>query len=161
MKIVRITPHFAVTGSMRPEDFAAAAALGFKSVVSNRPDGETSAYPSSREEAELAAQAGIGFRHIPATKFDVLSDRVVEDTADALTTLPGPVLAHCASGLRSAMAWAAAAARSQPADCVLRALKGAGFDLEPIREDLEGQRGRKQPERIAPALDAGCEKDVT
>ena len=35
-----ITPQFAVTDAMAPEDFAAAAALGFRAVLSNRPDGE-------------------------------------------------------------------------------------------------------------------------
>ena len=42
-KIVHITPHFAVTGALRP-DFAQAAALGFKSIVSNLPDGEVAVH---------------------------------------------------------------------------------------------------------------------
>ena len=46
-KITQITPLFAVTGAMRPEDFAAAAAAGFKSVLSNLPDGESAAHPTS------------------------------------------------------------------------------------------------------------------
>ena len=46
-RIVRITPHFAVTGALEPADFEAAAALGFRSIVSNLPDGELPAYPAS------------------------------------------------------------------------------------------------------------------
>jgi uncharacterized protein (TIGR01244 family) len=156
-KIIHITPSFAVTGALRPADFAEAAALGFRSIVSNLPDGESSVHPTSRQEAELAGQASLGFRHIPATKHEVFSNRVVDGTVAALSALEAPVLAHCASGLRSAMAWAAAASRSQPVDCVLAAIRAAGFNLEPVRDELEAQGGRGDGAPIPPALDAGCE----
>lgn len=157
-KITHITPHFAVTDALQPGDFAAAAALGFKAIVSNLPDGESSRHPSSADEAKLAADAGLGFRHIPATKVEVFGDRVVDGTIRAMSELEGPILAHCASGLRSALAWAAAAARSQPADCVIAALKTAGFDLAVIREELEQQRGRPHAPTISAALDCRCEE---
>ena len=73
------------------------------------------------------------------TKAEVFSDRVVGGTAQALSELEGPVLAHCASGLRSAVAWAAAAARGQSVDAVLAKLAAAGFNLEGIRHELEDQ----------------------
>ena len=114
-----------------------------------------SKYPSAAEEAELAKAAGLGFRHVPATKSEVFSDRVVDGVARAAGELEGPVLAHCASGLRSAIAWAAAAARSQPADCVIAALKTAGFDLAAIRDELEEQRGGHAATH-PPALDCRC-----
>jgi sulfide:quinone oxidoreductase len=91
--------------------------------------------------------------HIPTTKFEVFSDRVVGGVGEALHELPGPVLAHCASGLRSAVAWAVAAARSQPADQVLSVLRAAGFDLEGIRQELEGQRDLGHAGAIPPPLD--------
>jgi uncharacterized protein (TIGR01244 family) len=138
-RIVQITPHFAVTGALQPDDIARVAALGFKSIVSNLPDGESQVHPTSRREAELAAAAGLGFRHIPVTKAEAFSDRVVDGMTEALRELEGPVLAHCASGLRSAIAWAAAAARSQPVDAVLAKLAAAGFNLKPLRADLEEQ----------------------
>jgi sulfide:quinone oxidoreductase len=101
--ITSITPAFAVTGVLRPEDIAAAPGLGFRSIISNLPDGEQAAAPTAGREADLAAAAGLGFRHIPATKFDVLSDEVIGQMDQALRTLEGPVLAHCASGIRSAV----------------------------------------------------------
>jgi uncharacterized protein (TIGR01244 family) len=108
-------------------------------IVSNLPDGESQVHPTSQQEAQLAADAGLGFRHIPVTKAEVFSDRVVGGTAKALSELEGPILAHCASGLRSAIAWAAAAARSQSVDAVLAKLAAAGFNLEPLRADLDDQ----------------------
>ena len=155
-KITYLTPYFAVTGGLQPGDFAEVAALGFKSVLSNLPDGESSKFPSAAEEAELARRAGLGFRHVPAIKSEVFSDRVVGGVSQAVSELEGPIVAHCASGLRSAIAWAAAAARSQPADCVLAALKAAGFDLSAIRDELEEQRRAGSAATIPPALDCRC-----
>jgi sulfide:quinone oxidoreductase len=158
-RITAIPPGFAVTGALRPEDLAAAAQRGFRSVISNLPDGELAAAPTSRQEADLAAAAGLGFRHIPTTKFDVLSEDVVGRMAEALRTLDGPVLAHCASGIRSAVAWAGAAAQVQSVDCVLATLKDAAIDLSHIRELLDEQGGGTRADHgatLPPALDCDC-----
>src|SRR5262245_45865992 len=155
-KIAHITPHFAVTCYLDPTDFAQAAALGFKAVISNLPDGESARHTPGASEAKFAAEAGLAFRHIPATKHDVFDDRIVEAMGRAMGELKGPILAHCASGLRSALAWAAAAARSQPADCVIVALKSAGFNAEPIRGELEEQQGRPHSQPVPPPLDCRC-----
>jgi sulfide:quinone oxidoreductase len=154
IKVTHITPHFAVTGALQPADFAEIAAAGFKSVLSNLPDGESRAHPTSREEAELAARAGLGFRHVPTAKADLFTDRVVDGVGDALRELPGPVLAHCASGMRSAVAWATAASRSQPADRVIEVLKAAGFNLDGVRDQLESLRDPGRTDPIPPALKA-------
>lgn len=139
-KITHITAEFAVSGALSPDDFPSIAAMGFRSVISNLPDGESQAHPTSDEAAALARRSGLEYRHIPAVKFDIFSDRVVAGLDDALRELPRPILAHCLSGQRSAIAWAAVAARRQPADCVLASLRAAGFDLEMIRDDLSAQR---------------------
>jgi sulfide:quinone oxidoreductase len=156
-RIVYLTPHFAVTGALQPADFGGVAAQGSRSILSNLPDGESSKYPSSSEEARLAAAAHLGFRHVPATKVDVFSDRVVDSVAEALSELEGPVLAHCASGMRSAIAWASAAARSQPAACVIATLKAAGFDFGAIAGELEEQSSRSHAGPIPAALDCHCD----
>lgn len=152
--IVFLTPTFAVTTALRPADLAEAARLGFRMVISNRPDGEAEGQLSSREEAVHAWRAGLKFRHVPAAKLDIFTDAVVESMVEAITSGEGPILAHCASGLRSAIAWAAASARTQPVDCVLGALEKAGFDLAFLRDDLEAQADRRRwLADVAPALD--------
>src|SRR5689334_14719040 len=70
-KIVQITPQFAVTGALGPGDLVAAASQGFRSVLSNLPDGELPAFPGSAEEAELATRAGLHFRHLPVRKGEI------------------------------------------------------------------------------------------
>ncbi len=158
-KIVYLTPQFAVTAALGPEDFAEVGRLGFGAILSNRPDGEEEGQLEARREAALAWRAGLKFRHVPASKHELFTDEVVEGMADALASLGGPVLAHCKTGLRSAIVWAAASARGQPVDCVLEALNKAGFDLDFLRDDLEAQADRKRWLGTAKALDCDC--DVT
>jgi uncharacterized protein (TIGR01244 family) len=153
-KITHLTPHVAVTGVLGPADIAQVAVMGFKAIVSNLPDGESSAYPTSQDEAEGAAAAGLGFRHIPTGKADIFSERVVGGMVEALVALEGPVLLHCASGIRSALAWAAAAARVQGADSVLATLRAAGFNLDAVRDELVAQHDATRTGEIAPALRA-------
>lgn len=139
-RIIALTPHFAVTSALAPADFAQAADLGFKSILSNLPEGELPQVPDAAEAARLAAAAGLQYRHLPATKLDVLGSLVVDGTIAAARELEGPILAHCASGMRSALAWGAAASRFQPAERVLAVLAKAGFDMRALQEELEGLR---------------------
>jgi len=154
--IVRITDTFAVTGALDAAGIAEAARLGFRAILSNRPDGEEDGQITAREEARLAWAAGLQFRHVPAAKHDVMTDEVIEGTADALVGLKGPVLAHCKSGMRSLIIWAAATSRSQPVDCVLETLRASGHDLDFLRDDLELQADRARWLPPSPALDCGC-----
>ena len=151
-----ITPNFAVTGALGAEDFAEIRAMGFRAVVSNLPDGESPAYLTATQEAALAEAAGLAFRHIPTTKFDLFTERVAGVMQATLSEFPAPVLAHCASGMRSAAAWAGAAARFQPAECVLDALQRAGFNLAALHDELQEQEHASQTGPIPPALDAEC-----
>jgi sulfide:quinone oxidoreductase len=136
-QIVYITPRFAVSGALAPEDFATLAALGFRSVINNRPDGEEPGQLTGRDEAALAAAAGLGYRFVPAAKLDLFSDGVVTAMQSALRELDGPVLAHCKAGMRSAIAWAAASSHAEPLDDVLQKVAAAGFDFDFLRDDFE------------------------
>ncbi|MES2480519.1 MAG: TIGR01244 family sulfur transferase [Pseudomonadota bacterium] len=105
MSIQSLTADFAVAGQISPEDLPAIAAAGFKSVICNRPDGEAgpSQPPySAIEKAALAA--GLQVRYLPAISGQLTPQQVAE-TARLLDELPGPVLAYCRSGARSANLW--------------------------------------------------------
>jgi sulfide:quinone oxidoreductase len=155
-KITHITPHFAVTGALGPADFAEARRMGFRSIISNLPDGESAMHPTSAQGEALARQAGLAFRHVPAVKFDLFSERVLGGMQAALSEVEGPVLAHCASGLRSAFAWAGAAARLQPADLVLEALRRAGLDASTVSDEVKAQNSSRPAACIPTALDVGA-----
>lgn len=141
--IVYLTPNFAVTGELSVADFALAAKQGFKAILNNRPDGEEEGQLTGASEAEHAWQAGLRYRFLPLDKHELFTDPVVEGMISALSELDGPILAHCKSGLRCAIVWAAASARSVPVDDVLATLEKAGQDLDFLRDELDAQADRR------------------
>lgn len=133
---MRITEAFAVTGVLEPADFKSVADMGFKAVISNLPNGESPRHPQSADAQRLASEAGLAYVYIPIMKFELLSERVQKETIAALARLEGPVLAHCFSGMRSAMAWGVGAARFQDADAVIATLAKSGFNAQPLKDEL-------------------------
>ena len=140
-KFVFLSPKLAVAGAMTPDDFAEARLQGFQTIINNRPDGEEAEQLTAHFEATLAWRAGIAYRHIPAAKHEVLDEEVLQPFAEALTSAKGPILLHCRSGLRSTIMWAALQVQAgQPLDDVLAAAKAAGFDLDPVRDEIAERR---------------------
>lgn len=164
-KIISITPSFAVTGALGPHDFGELAELGFKTVIGNRTDAEVPAHLSSANLARAAADEGVTYIHVPASKFELFTDAVIDGVASAVAVADGPVLAHCASGQRSAIIWAATQVRTRPVAEVMQDLANAGFKLDFIRDDLEAQADRARwsepaPKAIATPADSQATRRV-
>lgn len=133
----QVTPDFSVAGQIDATDVARAAELGFKTIVSNRPDREDPGQPSNAEIKAAAEAAGLTFHALPYA--GQTPPNVVAETAMLLDGVPGPVLAYCRTGTRSIKAWALAAALSgtkRPDEIIALAGK-AGYDLEGARGALE------------------------
>jgi uncharacterized protein (TIGR01244 family) len=150
--IIRISQDFSVAPALELADLAELARLGYRAVINNRLDDEETGRSDPADMRAEAERLGLVYVRVPAGKLDLFTDPVVEAMADALRTLPGPVLAHCASGTRSAIVWAAAQARVAPVGDVLAALKGAGLELSFLRDDLDAQADRAR--WAAPHCDA-------
>ena len=104
MGITEITPEYSVSPQIAPDDVAEIARLGFRSIMCNRPEGESADQtPVAEIEAE-ARRLGLGFAYVP-----VVSGRIdVQNVADftgALERLEAPVLAYCRSGARCQNLW--------------------------------------------------------
>jgi uncharacterized protein (TIGR01244 family) len=139
--IRQVTPNFSVAPQIGPDDFAALAALGFKSIINNRPDGESAADIQDAQARAGAAAAGLTYRAIPFA--GAPGPGQIEATEKALAELPGPVLAYCRSGTRSVTAWALAQARAGTlgADEIITLARGAGYDLAGLKGALTAARG--------------------
>ena len=98
--IKRVTPEFSVTGQISPSDIPDLAALGFKSIICNRPDGEQAGQPAYSQVAEAARAAGLQSVSIPFPSA-AMSSADIESFRAALAQLPAPTLAYCRSGARS------------------------------------------------------------
>ncbi len=138
----QLTDRVAVAGALGEADFAAVKAAGFATVVNFRPDGESRTQLPSEDAQAAAEAAGLIYHHVPTTKFEVLTDEVLDRAAPVLIGGAGPVLAYCASGQRAAIVWAAITSRTTPVDDVLAALKQAGLELDFLRDELETQADR-------------------
>ncbi len=128
MDIKTITDGLSVSPQIAPGDLAAIKAAGFRAVICNRPDGEGSDQPNF-EEIEAAARAeGLEARYLPITA-GMVRDQDAGDFGRALRELPGPVLAYCRTGTRSATLWSLSEATRRPVPEILAATKAAGYDM--------------------------------
>lgn len=135
MDIRRIDDSISVSPQIELEAVQDIARLGFKSIISDRPDGEEEGQPSANRVCAAAEGAGLEFRHIPVVAASI-GDRDVALFAEAMKDLPKPVLAFCRSGTRAAMLWALSQAPSIGSDAALVATKTAGYDLSQLRSRL-------------------------
>ena len=93
---------------LTPEAMAEAAAMGFKSVVNNRPDFEHGpAQPTSAQIEAAARAAGLEYRFLPVDG-GYQSPEEIAAFAKLLQELPRPLLAFCRSGARSTRLFMAA-----------------------------------------------------
>ncbi|ESY66538.1 TIGR01244 family sulfur transferase [Mesorhizobium opportunistum] len=99
MEYREISEDYSVSGQIQPEDAAAIKEAGFKSVICNRPDDEQPGQPSADTVKAAVEAAGLAFRYIPVISGQITAENV-EDQAEALDELEGPVFAYCRSGAR-------------------------------------------------------------
>ncbi len=136
MDIRQITPRFFAAPQISVEDLTEIAAAGIKRVICNRPDIEV---PQSHQAAAIekaAEAAGLEFFCLPLTH-QTMTPEIIEQNKALAETCDGPVLAYCASGTRSTIAWALAAAQDMPVDEVLTAARRGGYELSNLRPTLE------------------------
>ncbi len=113
--VTRHTDKFGTAPQISPSDLPDIAAMGFKTVINNRPDREGGPeQPSSAALAAAAAAAGLNYDYLP-----VISGQITEPQArkfaELLATRPGPVLAFCRSGARSQNLYRIANGQALPA----------------------------------------------
>ncbi|WP_373487365.1 TIGR01244 family sulfur transferase [Blastomonas sp.] len=104
MNITSINDRFSVSPQIAPGDIAEIAALGFRSIICNRPDGEEAGQPAADEIGAEAMRHGLAFACVPAVPGQITAQDG-DAMASALASLPGPVLAYCRSGARSTKLW--------------------------------------------------------
>tara|TARA_R110000787_G_scaffold36948_20_gene94182 strand:- start:2091 stop:3764 length:1674 start_codon:yes stop_codon:yes gene_type:complete len=128
MDIKPLAAGLSVSAQITPTDMQAIKDAGFRAIICNRPDGEGADQPTFDEIAAAAKKAGLEARYLP-----IVSGKVSDADADAfdtaMTELPGPILAYCRSGTRSATLWSLAQATKRSLADILAATKAAGYDM--------------------------------
>ena len=137
-----LTTGLSVSEQITPADMKAIKDAGFRSIICNRPDAEGPDQPGHEEMEAAATKAGLQFRYLPVTPGIVL-DETAEAFGAALTDLPGPVLAYCRTGTRSATLWSLSEAKRRPLPEILSATKAAGYDMNGVARRIAN--GGKTP----------------
>lgn len=138
MDIRKIDDSISVAPQIEAGDLASLAELGFRSVICNRPDGEAPDQTGQQTIAEATAAAGLEFRFLPLSPGQ-LTPQLVGEFGAALADMPGPVLAYCRSGTRSATLWALSQSGKRSPQDILRMAADAGYDLGGIAGALAPQ----------------------
>lgn len=141
MDIRELTPRYAVSPQISPEDADAIKAAGFTKVICNRPDAEVP--PELQADAMRVAveSAGLAFEVLPLTHQTMTPENIARQ-AELVAGADGPVLAYCASGTRCSVVWALGQAGHMAADDILAATARAGYALDGLRPTLDALAAR-------------------
>ena len=137
MDIRPLSPDYAVSPQILPEDIAAIAQAGFTTVICNRPDTEVPGDLAAAALRPVVEAAGMVFVVNPVVGGGALTQENVDDQRDAIDGATGKVLAYCASGNRSSIVWALALAGRQPTDALIDACTPYGYQVGQFRDVIE------------------------
>ena len=132
METRKLEDRLSVAAQLQPADISDAAAAGFRAIINNRPDGEETGQPTSSEIQAAAQAAGLAYQYIPITPGRFGADNIAA-FEQAVAAMPGPVLAYCRTGTRSATMWGLCNVADMGADGVIAAAAEAGCDISGAR----------------------------
>jgi sulfide:quinone oxidoreductase len=141
MKATVVEQDFAVAPQVTASDIADLAKEGVKTLINNRPDGEEAGQLASVDARAQAEKLGLQYIHLPV-RTDTITAADVDAFARALKNSPKPILAHCRSGTRCYLLWAAAqAGQGKDVNQLIMRAAGDGYDLR-VLPDLLRRIGR-------------------
>ncbi|MCU0825861.1 MAG: TIGR01244 family sulfur transferase [Tabrizicola sp.] len=136
MDIRPITPEYAVSPQIQPEDLAAIKAAGYVTVIDNRPDAEIPPTLHAQTMKAAAEALGLSFVFNPVIGGMMTMENVQVQGA-AIAASPGPVFAYCASGNRSSVVWALSQAGTRPVEELVGLPARFGYQLDHLRPQIE------------------------
>lgn len=136
MDIKTLDERLSVTAQPGFEDIETLAKEGYRTIVSNRPRGETEDQPDMQELKEKAESLGMVWREIPV-KPGEYSQADIDAFAEVLESSPAPIIGFCRTGKRVSHLWAYSQAPECPIEDLMKAAEDAGHDLQPLKDDLE------------------------
>lgn len=131
MGLHTLSDRLSVSPQISADDVAALKQQGFRAIICNRPDGEGNDQPSFAEIEKAAKSHGLEAVYQPVVSGKV-EDGDADAFSDALARLPGPVLAYCRTGTRSATLWSLSQAGKGDMSEILGKTKAAGFDMSGV-----------------------------
>jgi uncharacterized protein (TIGR01244 family) len=101
IEITKQTKDFSTAPQISAEDVAQIAALGFKTIINNRPDFEGGETQPLNVQIQAAAQAlGLQYVYIPVIPNNIQASEI-DAFKTAFASVEKPVLAFCRTGNRA------------------------------------------------------------
>lgn len=127
----------AVAPQLVASDFAEIAALGFRTVVNNRPDGEAPDQLPHAEAKALAEAHGLAYHHQPLRGYEITDEENVDAFIAIASKATAPVLFYCRTGTRCTLLWAQWAAPRLGVEAATAIAAKAGYDVSVVRDEME------------------------
>lgn len=132
-KIVAITDWLSVASQIVEEDIDNFAEQGYRTVINNRPDDEEPGQLSSEIASQRAKTLGLDYHYLPVTAA-TLTRSEIHAFGKLLATAQKPVLAHCRSGTRCYLLWAATQLQQgKSADALIEQAAEQGLDISALK----------------------------
>lgn len=126
---VRLTSKLLVSSQIAPEDLPSLDALGIRTIVCNRPDGEGASQPSAETLEQTARDLGMTFTSLPMTPKFEMREGDAARFGEILDGAQGEVLAFCRTGKRSVSMWARSQLGKLETAEIERVAAQSGFDV--------------------------------
>ena len=136
MDIRTLTDSYSVSPQIAPQDAARIRALGFRTVIDNRPDAEIPRDQHAETMRVAMEVEGLAFIVNPVIGGAMTMDNVAVQRS-AIAAAEGPVLAYCASGNRSSVVWALAMAGQMPTEELISIPLRHGYQLQAVRAQID------------------------
>ncbi|MWJ27892.1 TIGR01244 family phosphatase [Halomonas sediminis] len=135
MDIKPLDERLSVMAQPSYEDIDTLAKEGYRTIISNRPRGETEDQPDMQALKEKAESLGMVWREIPV-KPGEYSQQDIDAFSEVLQSSPEPIVGFCRTGKRVSHLWAYSQAPECPIMDLMKASQAAGHDLDPLKDDL-------------------------
>lgn len=134
----RINDFLSVAGQISKDDIAALAKAGFATVINNRPDNEEPGQLDHHDAEAEAKKRGLDYYYLPVVTGNITRNQIAEFDKLLLRS-PKPVLAHCRSGTRCYLLWAAGRVLFERASALKLVAEAAvrGYDLRVLPHLVE------------------------
>lgn len=136
MDIRKISDQLSVAPQLQVAELAQVKALGFASVINNRPDEEEAQQPLAADVAAQAKALGLAYQHQPVISGQI-TDADIDRFRQLLASEQAPVLAFCRTGTRCTMLWALAAAQPDNIDAIISTAAEAGYDISALKPRMQ------------------------
>ncbi|MFW3613787.1 TIGR01244 family sulfur transferase [Billgrantia antri] len=139
MDIKPLDDRLSVMAQPTEEDLERLAERGYRTVISNRPRGEDDAQPDPERLRTKAEALGMSWKEVPVKPREY-SQQDIDSFARALDDASSPVVGFCRTGMRVAHLWALSKAPYRSLSELHASAEAAGYDLAPLRGELERQQ---------------------